>query len=178
MNEYYLEKHISSKSYLHTYLLTPCSSPSWETNWFSASQEIPHVLRNLKVHYHIHKCPVPVPTLSQIDPVHAPHPTSWRSILILSSHLHLGLPSSLFPSGFPTKSMYKPLLSPLHATWPAHLILDLITQTLLGEQYRSLSSSLCSFLWSLLPCHIGNNYCWNITCHNFQIYVTNQSGTT
>ena len=33
-----------------------------------------------------------------------PHPTSWRSILILSSQLHLGLPGGLFPSGFPTKT--------------------------------------------------------------------------
>ena len=37
-----------------------------------------------------------------------PHPTSWRSILILSTHLRLGLPSSLFPSGFPTKTLYTP----------------------------------------------------------------------
>ena len=29
-----------------------------------------------------------------------PHPTSWRSILILSTHLRLGLPSGLFPSGY------------------------------------------------------------------------------
>ena len=36
--------------------------------------------------------------------------------LILSSHLHLGLTSGLFPSGFPIKSLYTPPLSPICAT--------------------------------------------------------------
>jgi len=57
--------------YLLTYSME--QSPSWEGNWFAASQEIPHILWNPKVHYHIHKCPPPVPILSQLDPVHVPH---------------------------------------------------------------------------------------------------------
>ena len=36
----------------------------------------------------------------------SPYPTSWRSMLILSSHLRLGLPSGLFPSGYHTKTLY------------------------------------------------------------------------
>ena len=47
-------------------------------------------------------------SLSWASPIQSlyPHPTSWRSILILSTHLRLGLPSGLFPSGFPTKTLY------------------------------------------------------------------------
>jgi hypothetical protein len=98
-------------------------SPSGEANRFTASQEIPHILWNPNVHYRIHKCPLPVRVLSHIKPVHAPHPTYWRSILILSSYLRLGLPSGLFPSGLLTKTLYTTFLSPLRTTYHTHLIL-------------------------------------------------------
>ena len=49
-------------------------------------------------------------SLSWANPIQSiyPHPTSWRSILILSTHLRLGLPIGLFPSGLPTKTLYTP----------------------------------------------------------------------
>ena len=47
-------------------------SPSWEANWFAASQEIPRISRNRKVHYRTHKWPPPVSILCQPNPVHIP----------------------------------------------------------------------------------------------------------
>ena len=46
-------------------------------------------------------------SLSSASPIQSiyPHPTYWRSVLILSIHLRLCLPSGLFPSGFLTKNL-------------------------------------------------------------------------
>ena len=113
-----------------TYLLTPCGRVLLDKlTGSAASQEIPRTLWNSKVHHRIHKCPPSVSILGQLHPASTP-PTSRRSILILYSHLRLGLPSGLFSSGFPTRTLCTPLPSPIRATCPAHLILlDFTTLT-------------------------------------------------
>ena len=57
-------------------------------------------------------------SLSWASPIQSiyPHPTSWRSVLILSTHLRLGLPSCLLPSGFPSKSKHLYLFYMFHVT--------------------------------------------------------------
>ena len=49
-------------------------------------------------------------SLSWASPIQSiyPHSTSWRSVPILSTHLRLGLPSGLFPSGFPDQAPTHP----------------------------------------------------------------------
>ena len=124
-------------------------SPSWEADWFAASQEIPRISWNPKVHYRTHKRLPPVPILGQPNPVHRPIP---HLLEIHPNIIHPSTPRSpqwSLSLRFPHQCPICPLSSPIRATCPAHLILlDFITRTILGEEYRSLSSSLCSLLHS------------------------------
>jgi hypothetical protein len=70
------------------YLLHAAKS-FWEANRFSASQNIPRISWNPKVHYLVDKWPPPVPVLSHINSVHAPPPPSH----FLKIHLNIILPS-------------------------------------------------------------------------------------
>jgi hypothetical protein len=54
-----------------------------------------------KAHHSVHKLPPLDPILSQMNPVHRLSPYYF-----LRSHLHLGLPSGLLLSGFPTENLY------------------------------------------------------------------------
>ena len=93
--------------------------------------------------------PTTFPMLSHIDPVHA------LTSHFLNIHLNIILPS--MPGSYKwylslrfshQNPVYTSTL-PIHATCPAHIIcLNLTTWTIFIEEYRSLSSSLCSFLHS------------------------------
>ena len=99
-------KNIRLLTYLLTYSMV--QSPSWEANWFAASQEIPRISQNPKVPYSTHKCPPPVSILGQPNPVHIP---TSHLLEILSNIIHPSTsrsPQWFFPSGFPTKTLYTP----------------------------------------------------------------------
>ena len=125
--------------------------PSCEATWFAASQAFPafhRTRRNITALASFRHM-----SLSWVSPIQSIylHPTTWRSILILSTHLRLGLSSGLHPCGFPTKTLYTTLSSPIRATCPAHIILLVfITRTILRVEYKTFSSSFCNFLHSPL----------------------------
>jgi hypothetical protein len=133
--------------WIFAHLLAELSS-SWEAANYAATQELPSILRSQKVHYRVHKRPPLVPIVSQIDSVHT-IPSYLRSILILSNHIRLGLPSGLFPSGFPTNILYTLIFAPIRATCPPNpIFLYVIILIMFGEEYKLWSYSLCSFLQS------------------------------
>ena len=155
-------------------------SPSWEANQFAASQEIPRISRNPKVHYRTHKTPPPVSILGQSNPVHIPtshlleiHPNIIHSSKPRSPQWSLSL-------RFPHQDPIHPLSSPIRATCPVHLILlDFTTRTILGEEYKSFSSSLCNLFHSPVTSSLlGPNILLNTMFSNTLSFLSSAMSTT
>jgi hypothetical protein len=142
-------------------------TPSWKANCFSATQKLPQIffLKPESLSPHLQQPatdPYPEPHRSSL----CPHPTSRKSILILSSHLRLRLPSGLLPSGFPSKTLYAPLFSPyvLHIV-PISVfftclicVRDVRCRSLSQESAGSyeFSNNMCLYLRSIDCCCHGN----------------------
>ena len=129
---------------LLTYLLTPrCKVLLEKLTGLQLVKKFP------AFHGRTHKRPPAVSILGQPNPVHTP---TSHLLEIHPNIIHPSTPRSpqWFPSlRFPHQNPIHPLSSPIRATCPAYLILlDFITRTILGEEYKSFSSSLCSLLHS------------------------------
>ena len=84
----YIYMYVCVCMYLLTYSMV--QSPSWAADWLAASQEIPRISRNPKVHYRTHKRPPPVPILGQPNPVHIP----TSHLLEIHPNIHPPTPTS------------------------------------------------------------------------------------
>jgi len=92
-------------------------SISWEVNGHSASQEIPRILWNSKVHYRVHKNPPLAPILSHMNPLTTLQNCFAKLFLILSSHPLLGISSCLLHVGLPTKILSYHISSSIWKHW-------------------------------------------------------------
>ena len=113
----FLVSHITSPPRLLILILNSLThstvqSPSWAADWFAASQEIPPPFHGTR-RFITALTSVRQLSLSWASPIQSiyTHHTSWRSILILSTHLRLGLPSGSFPPVSPPRPYTPPLLT-------------------------------------------------------------------
>jgi hypothetical protein len=131
-------------------------SPSWEAATFAATQEIPRILWNPKVHYRVHKSLHWSLSWTRSVQFILPHSIFLRSILILSNHQSLGLPSSLFSSSFHIKIIYAFFFSPIRANVLPTLSSLTWSFLLYLEKTTSYEAPHCAVFSNLLSLHFSS----------------------
>jgi hypothetical protein len=122
------------------------SNTSWLATNHSVTQEISKNVWKPEVFSVNHYISPRVSVRNQFNHYLSPHFISLRSALILLSILRLSFHSDLFPSDFSINILHKFLFTAMRVTWPLHLIrLDIVFPVILVDEYKSWSSSLCSF---------------------------------
>lgn len=106
MSSWYSFSYLVSTGFISTEL-----SSSWENNGSSASQTL-RILWNQHIHNRIKKILPLVRVLSHTNPAHAISSHLFTMYFNIILQLPLGLPSSTFSSGFPSKTLYIFLFSP------------------------------------------------------------------
>ena len=148
---------------MYTYSMV--QSPSWEGNWFAATQEIPRISRNPKVHYRTHKPPPPVSILGQPNPVQIPtshlleiHPNIIHPSTPGSPHWSLSLrPPKPRPYTPPLHTLTRHMPSPSHSRACVQLLLLLLLKTqhtwrtILGGHEQALESVTSSERQAVKP---------------------------
>ena len=118
------------------------------TLWYRFSFEKPSFLQLVKEFHPFHGTRWFITALTSVrhlslswaSPIQSiyPNATSWRYIVILSTHVRLGLPSGLLQNQFPNQDPIHPLSSPIRTTLPAHFILSILSPALYWSNFTLL----------------------------------------
>ena len=139
-------------------------SPSWEANWFAASQEIPRISWNPKVHYRTQKHTPSVPILGQPNPVHIP--TSYL-LEIHPNIIHPSTPRSpqwSLSIRFPHQDPIRPPLLP-HTR---HMLLYWILQAIVTQRLYNIVWSP-SYIRCVIDRNVGMRRICVVCCHCYLV---------
>jgi hypothetical protein len=155
------EVHSSGLDVPFKYFIRPIVEQNrWQANSYSTDQEVTYILWNFDVSCIVYESPSLVLILRQLGPIHTLSFHFLRSVLILSSHLCLGLPQQ---SVFYRIFHQNPIWTHFHGCQLlVHLIiLDFITLIIFCENYKLWTASLCIFFHPPITAALSDQNIYN-----------------